>query len=124
MSRAPTSFSSAWFELARSSFELMQGSAEVITRRTSAMAAPGVKPTAAQEREARRMVDEKVSASAESLTRMGFAAAAAYQSMWTSTILGRAPIAAQLQLQTAKVIGAGMQPFKKKVRGNVRRLRK
>ncbi|WP_426688828.1 hypothetical protein [Rhodanobacter ginsengiterrae] len=105
--------------------ELMQGSATVIATRTAAMANAGTHPSAAHDREMKRMVDEKVDASAASLAGMAFSATAACQSLWLGSLWGgRAPTAAQLQRATTRVLGAGLAPYQKTVRDNVRRLRK
>ena len=85
------SLSGAWFDLALDSMALMQGSAFVIGKRTAAMATAGPNPPAAHQREMRRMVDEKISASAESWTRVAAASASACQSMVVASLFGRPP---------------------------------
>jgi hypothetical protein len=123
--RRQASLANAWFDLAQSSMELMQGSATVIATRTAAMAMAGSKPDAAHKREMKRMVDEKVIASAASLTAMTFAAAASCQSFWLDTLFsGHAPNATQLQRATTRVLGAGLAPYHQTVRRNLKRLRK
>ena len=123
MSRRRKSLTSAWFDLAFQSMELMQGSAVVIGKRTTAMATAGPNPPAAHQREMRRMVEEKASASVESLTRAAFASAAACQSMaMSATLGGHAPGSTQLQRAAIKVLGAAAAPYSSKVRGNVKRL--
>ena len=113
----------AWLDLSLDSMALMQGSAVVIGKRTAAMATAGPNPPAAHQREMRRMVEEKVSASAESWTRTAFASASVYQSMAINAMLGRrAPSSAQLQRASIKVLGAAAAPYRSKVRGNVKRL--
>ena len=104
--------------------ELMQGSATVIATRTAAMAAAGSKPSTAHDREMKRMVDEKVDASAASVAGMMLAAASSCQSLWLDSLWGRPPTSAQLQRATASVLGAGLSPYQKTVRSNVKRLRK
>lgn len=105
--------------------EMMQGSATVIATRTAAMAKAGKQPSAAHDREMKRMVDEKVDASAASLAGMTFAAAASCQSLWLASLWGgHAPSAMQLQRATTRVLGAGLAPYSKTVRSNVKRLRK
>ena len=105
--------------------ELMQGSATVIAKRVTAMAAAGAHPSAAHDREMRRMVDEKVNASAASFAGMAFSTAASCQSLWFGSMMGgHTPTAVQLERATTRLLGAGMAPYKKAVRGNVRRLRK
>lgn len=117
------SLSSAWFDLALNSMELAQGSALVIGKRTAAIAAAGVDPSAAHKREMRRMVAEKASASAESLTRIAFASASAYQSMFFKAALGGPlPSSSQVQRAAIKIVGAAAAPYRAKVRGNVKRL--
>lgn len=123
--RRPTSIATAWLDLAQSSRELMQGSAAVIARRTAAMAKAGAHPSAADDREMKRMVDEKVDATAASLAEMALAATASYQSLWLGSLLaGRTPSTAQLQRAATRVLGAGMAPYQKAVRSNLKRLRK
>ena len=102
----------------------MQGSATVIATRT-AMAKAETHPSAAHNREMKRMVDEKVDASVASLAGMAFTAAASCQSLWLASLWGgRAPTATQLQRATTRVLGAGLTPYQKTVRSNVKRLRK
>lgn len=106
MSRRRKSLSSAWFDLALNSMALMQGSAVVIGKRTGAMAAAGANPSAAHKREMQLMVEEKASASVESLTRAAFACAGAYQSIAMKAMLGGGPPSStQLQRATIKVLG-------------------
>lgn len=90
MSRWP-SLSGAWLDLALDSMAFVQGSAIVIGKRTAAMATAVVNPLAAHQREMRRMVEVKVSASVESRARMPFAAASVYQAMAMAAMLGRRP---------------------------------
>ncbi|MEP7185050.1 MAG: hypothetical protein ABI767_04365 [Rhodanobacter sp.] len=105
--------------------ELMQGSAVVIAKRTRAMAAAGVNPSAAHDREMKRMVDEKVIASTDSLASMALVATSAWQSMFLGPIFGgRTPSTTEVQRLATSVIKSGMEPYKKAVRSNVKRLRK
>ena len=105
--------------------ELMQGSATVIATRTAAMAKATTHPTAANDREMKRMVDEKITASADSFSNMAFTAAASCQSLWLGLLLGgRTPTATQLDRTTTRILGAGMAPYQKAVCSNVKRLRK
>lgn len=113
----------AWFDLALDSMTLMQGSAVVIGKRSAAIATAGPNPPAAHKREMQRMVEEKVSASAESWNRIAFASAGVYQSMaMTAMLCGRPPSSTQLQRATIKVLGAASAPYRTKVRDNVKRL--
>ncbi|MEO7053189.1 MAG: hypothetical protein ABI128_16135 [Rhodanobacter sp.] len=117
------SLSGAWLNLALDSMALMQGSAIVIGKRTAAMATAGPNPPAAHKREMRRMVEEKVSASAESWTRAAIASVSVYQSMATNAMLGRrAPSSTQVQRAAIKVLGVAAAPYRSKVQGNVKRL--
>lgn len=105
--------------------EMMQGSATVIATRTAAMAQAGPHPSAAHDREMKRMVDEKVDASVASLAGMAFTAAASCQSLWLTSLWGgHAPTTTQLQRATTRVLGAGLAPYQRTVRSNVKRLRK
>ncbi len=125
MKRRTKSLAGSWLDLAASSVELMQGSAVVIATRTTAMAAAKTHPSAKHDREMKRMVDEKVSASAESMARMAATAGAACQSMFVRSMFGgRGPTISQMQRLTTSVIEAGMAPYARTVRGNVKRLRK
>lgn len=125
MKRSYNSLATTWFDLAQGSMELMQGSATVIAKRTTAMAAATTKPSASHDREMKRMVEEKVEASATSLTAMAFSAAASWQSMFMASLLGgRVPSTTQAQRALTKALGAGMAPYQKAVRSNVKRLRK
>lgn len=117
------SLSGAWLDLALDSMALMQGSAVVIGKRTAAMATAGPNPPAAHKREMRRMVEEKVSASAESWAQASFATASVYQSMAIAAMFGhRPPSSTQLQRAAIKVLGAAAAPYRSKVRSNVKRL--
>ena len=123
--RRPPSLATAWFDLAQRSMEMMQGSAIVIATRTAAMAQAGTRPSAAHDREMKRMVDEKVDASVASLAGMAFTAAASCQSLWLASLWGgHAPTATQFQRATTRVLGAGLAPYQRTVRSNVKRLRK
>lgn len=125
MRRHRKSLAGSWFDLATSSMELMQGSAVVIAKRTKAMATAGAIPSAAHDREMKRMVDEKVTASTESLAGMALTSASAWQSMFFGSMLGgRSPTATQVQRAATRVLESGMAPYKKAVRSNVKRLRK
>ena len=89
------------------------------------MATATFQPSAAHDREMKRMVEEKVNASAASLTAMAFATAASCQSMFLASLFGAGvPSANQIQRATTKILGAGIAPYQKTVRGNVKRLRK
>lgn len=125
MRRSRKSLAGAWFDLAQSSAELMQGSATVISRRTAAMATATIQPSAAHDREMKRMIEEKVDASAASLAAMAFTATASCQSMFLASLFGaRPPSTTQIQRATTKILGAGIAPYQKTVRSNVKRLRK
>lgn len=115
----------AFLNLAQKSMDLMQGSATVIATRTAAMAKAGIHPSASHDREMKRMVDEKVTASVASFANMAFATAASCQSLWLGMLLGgHTPTPTQLQRTTTRILGAGMAPYQKAVRSNVKRLRK
>lgn len=119
------SLSSAWFDLAWDSMAMMQGSALVIAKRTAAMAAAGASPSAIQKRDARRMVEEKVSASAASWVQAGVASAVAWQSLAMRSMLsGQPPREAELQRATIKVLRAATAPYHSRVKANVKRLRR
>lgn len=89
------------------------------------MASATVHPTAAHDREMARMVEEKVDASAASLAAMAFTAAASWQAMFVGSLFGAGvPSANQIQRAATKILGAGIAPYQKTVRSNVKRLRK
>lgn len=122
MSRRKSLFE-AWLALATDSMALMQGSAFVIGKRTEGMASAGPNPPAAHQREMQRMVEEKVSASAEAWTRTAMASASVFQSMAAAAVLGRPlPSSTQLQRGAIKVLGAAAAPYRTRVKSNVRRL--
>lgn len=117
------SLSGAWFDLAWNSMALMQGSAFVIARRSAALVAAGANPSAAQKRDAQRMVEEKVSASAASWTRAAMASASAWQSLAIGSMLsGRPPASAEWQRASIKVLQAATAPYNSRVKANVKRL--
>lgn len=118
-----TSLSRAWWEAASSSMEMMQGAAVVIGKRTTAMSAMGANSSAAEQCEMRRMVEEKVSASAQAWSGITLASASVFQSMAAAALFnGHCPTNAQLQRAALKVVGAATQPYRTKVRENVKRL--
>ncbi|HEV7122857.1 MAG TPA: hypothetical protein VGN24_05445 [Rhodanobacter sp.] len=117
------SLSEAWLDLALDSMALMQGSAFVIGKRAAGMASAGAHPPAAQRREMQRMVEEKVSASAEAWTRTALATASVYQSMATAVMSGRpSPSSTQLQRAAITVLGEASAPYRTRVKSNVKRL--
>jgi hypothetical protein len=125
MRRHQETLAASWFDLATGAMELMQGSAVVIANRTKVVASAGANPSAAHDREMKRMVVEKVSASAESLTSMAVIATAAWQSMALGSMFGgRGHSATQVQRLATSVLASGIAPYKTAVRNNVKRLRK
>lgn len=73
----------------------------------------------------KRMVEEKVEASAASLAGMAISAASSWQSMFFASMFGgHAPSSSQAQRAMTKALAAGMTPYRKAVRSNVKRLRK
>jgi hypothetical protein len=125
MRRSSNSLAGAWFDLAKNSMELMQGSASVIATRTTVMAAATTHPSPANDREMKRMVNEKVVASAASFAGMALSTAASCQSMFFASLLGgRTPTGNDAERALTKALGAGMAPYQKAVRSNLKRLRK
>jgi hypothetical protein len=115
-----------WFDLAVRSTQLMQASAEVILQRSNRIARMGAKPSLAEQREMRRMVNEKVQASAESATAMSLRAMSSYQTLLWQSVTGRidtAPLARAARTGS-QIASAGLAPFHRRARNNAKRLRK
>jgi hypothetical protein len=140
--RQPANLFSIWLDLAARSAEIYGASGEVVAKRTQRMVRMGPDPGAADQREMKRMVDEKVAAASESLEAMGASIAAAYQGAMirgmdqimrnaTSMMLGGKPGRMTLGLTltevataSARVAKAGMAPYHRRVTNNAKRLRK
>jgi hypothetical protein len=141
-SRQTASLFSTWLDLAARSTEMYCASTEVIAKRTRQLATMGPNPPAADQREMKRMVEEKADAASESLNAMGTSTAAAYQSAMlrgmdqmvrnaTAVMLGGNPMRMKLGMDFtevattyAKVAKAGMAPYHRRATSNAKRLRK
>jgi hypothetical protein len=133
---------SIWLDLAARSAEMYGASSEVIAKRTQRMATMGPNPVASDQREMKRMVQEKADAASEAMEAVGASMAAAYQramikgmdqiiSNATSMMLGGKPGRMNLGIDlteiattSAKVAKAGMGPYHRRATSNAKRLRK
>jgi hypothetical protein len=140
--RQTASLFSTWLDLAAQSTEMYCASNEVIAKRAGRMATMGPVPPASDQREMKRMVDEKADAASESLSAIGASTAAAYQRAMikgmdqmvrnaTSMMLGGNPMGmkvgmdfAEVATTYAKVAKAGIAPYHRRATNNARRLRK
>ena len=140
--RQPANLFSIWLDLAARSAEMYGASGEVVAKRTQRMAKMGPNPEASDQREMKRMVDEKADAASESLEAMGASIATAYQRMMirgmdrmmrnaTSMMLGGKPgrmtvglTLTEVATTAAKVAKAGMTPYHRRATSNAKRLRK
>lgn len=129
-----------WMGLASRSADTWLASGAVIAERTRRMAAMGSRPSAADQREMRRMVDEKVSAtgeSAQAMTAQAISLAQASASRWmtfthaqTMAMLGfgrmpsTAPAANAAMRASVSMAEAALAPFHRRATANARRLRK
>jgi hypothetical protein len=140
--RQTASLFSTWLDLAARSTEMYCASSEVIAKRTQRMATMGPNPPASDQREMKRMVEEKADAASESLNAIGASTAVAYQRAMlkgmdqmvrnaTSMMLGGNPMHMKVGMDFtevaatyAKVAKAGMAPYHRRATNNAKRLRK
>lgn len=144
---------SLWTDFAARSAEMLFASAEVISRRVQRIAVVGAAPDAADRRELQRMVDEKMSASSESMQAIilgsgtlltdSFLRICAEMGQHAFSIcsgIGRTPAKAMRDSQrsmarwgelngsaanaAAKLAGDALEPFHARATANVKRLRK
>lgn len=129
-----------WMGLAGRSADTWLASGAVIAERTRRMAAMGASPSRADQREMRRMVDEKVSAtgeSAQAVTAQAVALAQTSAMRWmaflnaqTMAMLGfgrmpsTAPTANAAMRASVAMGEAALAPFHRRATANARRLRK
>ena len=116
-------------DLASRSSEMLWASSEVIARRSRIMANMGADPSASDQREMQRMVEEKISAYADSAMAMSFRAAEVCQSMMLRSMppwLGstRATSLNDVTRAAAQITQAGLAPFHQRARSNAKRLRR
>lgn len=119
----------AWWNLAARSAEMMTASAEVVARRTIQMSRMGHSPSAKDRSELLGMVTEKVAATQQSAAAMFFtasstAAHAWLNPWWVYTGSGGRKGAAAATESAAKILAAGMQPYRQRAMSNAKRLRK
>jgi len=133
---------SIWLDVATKSVEMCCASSEVIAKRTQRMATMGSAPSRSDQREMKRMVDEKTDAASESLRAMGLSTSAACQRamlggmqqmmrnttsmMWSGKPrrMNVQPNLSQIATATAAVAKAGLLPYHRRATNNARRLRK
>ena len=120
---------SLWMDLATRSSEMLWASGEVIAHRSRIMANMGADPSASDQREMQRMVEEKISASADSAMAMSFRAAEVCQSMmlrsmqpWMGSTHAASPN--DVTRAAAQITQAGLAPFHQRARSNAKRLRR
>ena len=116
-------------DLATRSGEMLWASGEVIAHRSRIMANMGTDPSASDQREMRRMVEEKTSASMDSTMAMSFRAAEVCQSMMLRSMqswMGMTPAASisEVTRAAAQITQAGLTPFHQRARSNAKRLRR
>ena len=93
------------------------------------MATMGADPSASDQRGMQRMVEEKISASADSALAMSFRAAEVCQSMMLRSMqpwMGppRAASISDVTRAAAQITQAGLAPFHRRARSNAKRLRR
>ncbi len=145
---------SLWTAFASTAGEMLLASSEVIAHRSHLIARAGTHPRAADQRELKRMVDEKTKAAFDSATAMSSrsgqvihaSAAQMFSNMATSTsilldlaggrigqaqsrawrqLIGQSSEnASQLSNAAAQIAQAGIAPYHKGATGNAKRLRK
>jgi hypothetical protein len=114
---------------------MTSAAAEVVARRSIAMSRMSNPPSVADQRELSTMVTEKVAASQQSAVAMMTSATLAASNFWWAQWTGGARVfsartptltesAASASRATAKILSAGMQPYRKRAVSNARRLRK
>lgn len=115
----------SWMMLGMRAAEMSISSAEVIARRTWPIYFP-VMPRRLGANEARRMITEKADASMEAAVAMSFKSFALWQGMLFRPLeasVNGVDDYAVLAHNCAKIMSAGMMPFHRKARSNVKRLR-
>lgn len=127
-----------WWDLATQTTEMMTASAEVVTRRSIQASAMSNPASAADQRELATMVNEKIVAGQRSVAAMTTTANSAYRSIsqfWMNQWMAgaglssrRTPSPAETMADaaqtTAKILKAGMQPYRQRAMSNAKRLRK
>jgi len=124
-----------WWDLATRSSQMMTASAEVIVRRSSQLGGMSHPPSASDRKEMLGMVSEKVAASQQSATAMLASASSAASQFWMDQWLAcaglgtrKAPTVAEAMATasaaSARMLSAGMQPYRQRAISNAKRLRK
>lgn len=127
----------AWWDVGIRTADMMMASGEVIARRSQWMGSMGATPSASDQRELQRMVEEKLHATQDSLVAISIMTGDAYWSAtmrWIEqpgwTMQGTLDGAAMAQAASgawgdaARIVDAGMKPFGERAKNNVKRLRK
>lgn len=118
-----------WWNLAARSAEMLTASAEVVVRRSAQISRMSHPPSAKDRSELAGMVTEKVAATQQSATAMFFTASATathawLNPWWTYTGVGNRKGAADVTESAARILTAGMQPYRQRAMSNAKRLRK
>lgn len=121
-----------WWNLAARSAEMMTASAEVVVRRSAQISRMGHSPSAKDRSELVGMVTEKVAATQQSAAAMFFTASSTathawLNPWWSYTGFGGRKGAASTAAVTesaARILTAGMQPYRQRAMSNAKRLRK
>ena len=124
-----------WWDLATRSTEMLTASAEVIFHRSVRMGSMSNPPSAHDRGELSTMVTEKVAASQQSAAAMMVAASSAASKFWLNQWMAGAVLAsrktpslteavASASQTSAKILTAGMQPYRQRAMSNAKRLRK
>lgn len=118
-----------WWNLAARSAEMLTASAEVVARRSSQISRMSHPPSAKDRGELVGMVTEKVAATQRSAAAMFFTASATATHVWLNPWwayagLGNRKGAADVAESAARILTAGMQPYRQRAMSNVKRLRK
>jgi hypothetical protein len=115
-----------WWDLATQSSEMITASAEVIARRSIQLSSMTTPPSASDQRELTGMVTEKVDAFQRSATAMMTSASTFWMNQWMASAgLGRPRISVANATQaSAKILKAGLQPYRQRAVCNAKRLRK
>lgn len=121
-----------WWDLATRSAEMLTASAEVVARRSIQISRMGHSPSARDRSELIGMVTEKVAATQQSAAAMFFTASSTATHAWLNPwwaytgFGGRkgADATAAVTESAAKILTAGMQPYRQRAMSNAKRLRK
>lgn len=118
-----------WWNLAARSAEMLTASAEVVARRSAQISQMDHPPSAKDRRELVGMVTEKVAATQRSAAAMFVAASSTATHAWLNPWWayggrGSRKGAADVTESAARILTAGMQPYRQRAISNAKRLRK